>query len=320
MRFGAWIPSYAYPGLDYARARKGTDTFAKLANEHDIDLWVIDHLLHAPGLYGMPWLEPMTVLTHAAAVAPDVKMVGTGILVLPLRDPVVLAKEVATMDYLTGGRYQFGIGPGWYGPEFVATGSHISERGQRTDELLEAVRLLLTTPNATFAGKFYSFSDVTIEPRPPKMPNVWVAGGSRIPDGAFDNDVPVLAKSVLERIVGADWWLSRCSGTQEWVRRTGRRFRTGRLNAASPLPGSGTATSPISSTPTIPSRRARSSTSTSNRRWAPTAATPTSSRATSSARSMKSLRDFATFKTQAVSTSCSARRATILPSSICSTT
>lgn len=225
MRFGAWIPSYAYPGLDYARARKGTDTFAKLANEHDIDLWVIDHLLHAPGLYGMPWLEPMTVLTHAAAVAPDVKMVGTGILVLPLRDPVVLAKEVATMDYLTGGRYQFGIGPGWYGPEFVATGSHISERGQRTDELLEAVRLLLTTPNATFAGKFYSFSDVTIEPRPPKMPNVWVAGGSRIPDGAFDNDVPVLAKSVLERIVGADWWLSRCSGTQEWVKKDWKKVQ-----------------------------------------------------------------------------------------------
>ena len=78
MRFGAWIPSFAYPHLDYDRARQGTDAFSKKANEHDIDLWVIDHLLHAPGLYGMSWLEPMTVLTHAAAVAPDVEMVGTG--------------------------------------------------------------------------------------------------------------------------------------------------------------------------------------------------------------------------------------------------
>lgn len=217
MRFGAWIPSYAYPGLDYERARQGTDTFAKKANEYDIDLWVIDHLLHAPGLYGMPWLEPMTVLTHAAAVAPDVQMVGTGILVVPLRHPVVLAKEVATMDYLTGGRYQFGIGPGWYGPEFEATGTHISERGKRTDEILEAVRLLLTTANATYEGEFYSFDGVTIDPRPPNMPNVWVAGGSRIPDGAYDNDRPILAKTVLNRILGADWWLSRCSGQQEWV-------------------------------------------------------------------------------------------------------
>lgn len=217
MRFGAWIPSYAYPGLDYERARQDTDTFSKKANGYDIDLWVIDHLLHAPGLYGMPWLDPMTVLTHGAAVAPDVKMVGTGILVIPLHDPVMLAKQVATMDYLTGGRYQFGIGPGWNGPEFEATGTHISERGKRTDELLTAVRLLLTTPNASFDGKFYKFTDVSIEPRPPKMPNVWVAGGSRIPDGKYDNDVPRLAKTVLNRIVGADWWLSRCSGKQQWV-------------------------------------------------------------------------------------------------------
>jgi alkanesulfonate monooxygenase SsuD/methylene tetrahydromethanopterin reductase-like flavin-dependent oxidoreductase (luciferase family) len=51
------------------------------------------------------------------------------------------------------------------------------------------------------------------------MPPVWVAGGSRIPDGEFDNDVPLLATSVKNRILGADWWLSRCSGKQEWVKR-----------------------------------------------------------------------------------------------------
>jgi alkanesulfonate monooxygenase len=145
--------------------------------------------------------------------------IGTGILVLPLRNPVLLAKEVATMDMLYGGRYQFGVGPGWYGPEFEATGTKLKERGRRTDEILEAVRRLLTEDNVTFEGEFYQFSDVSIEPRPPKMPALWVAGGSRIPDGAFDNDVPELAKSVLDRILGADWWLSRCSGKQEWVKR-----------------------------------------------------------------------------------------------------
>jgi alkanesulfonate monooxygenase SsuD/methylene tetrahydromethanopterin reductase-like flavin-dependent oxidoreductase (luciferase family) len=132
---------------------------------------------------------------------------------------VILAKEIATIDFLYGGRFQFGIGPGWYGPEFEATGTKLAERGRRTDEILEAVRRLLSEYHVTFSGDFYEFEDLTIEPRPPEMPPVWVAGGSRVPDGAFDNDVPVLAKSVKERILSADWWLSRCSGKQEWVKR-----------------------------------------------------------------------------------------------------
>lgn len=218
MKFAAWIPSYSYPDLDYERARQDVDTFAKKANGYGIDLWTIDHLFHAPGLYGMSWLEPLHVCTWAAAVAPDV-WIGTGILVLPVRHPVVLAKEIATIDLLFGGRFQFGIGPGWYGPEFEATGSNLKERGKRTDEMLHIVRRLLTEDSVSHEGEFYKIDDVTIEPRPPKMPNVWVAGGSRIPDGAFDNDVPVLAKTVRDRILGADWWLSRCSGKQEWVKR-----------------------------------------------------------------------------------------------------
>jgi alkanesulfonate monooxygenase SsuD/methylene tetrahydromethanopterin reductase-like flavin-dependent oxidoreductase (luciferase family) len=190
--------------------------YARKCNELGYDIWVIDHLLHAPGLYGMSWLEPLHVLTYAAAVAPDVT-IGTGILVLPLRHPVMLAKEVATMDFLTGGRYRFGIGPGWYPGEFAATGTSVKERGARTDEILAAVRRLLTEEHVTFEGRYYRFEDVTIEPRPPKFPEVWVSGGSRLPDPDY-SDVSVLADSVLERILAADWWLSRNSGTQELIR------------------------------------------------------------------------------------------------------
>jgi alkanesulfonate monooxygenase SsuD/methylene tetrahydromethanopterin reductase-like flavin-dependent oxidoreductase (luciferase family) len=218
MQFGAWIPSFTYPDLDYARAKKDVDTFSRKANGYGIDLWTIDHLLHAPGLYGMAWLEPLHVCTWAAAVAPDVK-IGTGILVLPLRHPVMLAKEIATIDFLYGGRFQFGIGPGWYGPEFEATGTNLKERGKRTDEIMTIVRRLLTEDDVTHHGEFYSIDNLTLEPRPPSMPPVWVAGGSRIPDGTYDNDVPKLARSVRERILSADWWLSRCSGKQEWVKR-----------------------------------------------------------------------------------------------------
>lgn len=227
MRVGAWIPSYTYPDLSYERVRKGVDTFSRTANEHGIDLWTIDHLLHAPGLYGMSWLEPLTVTTWAAAVAPDV-WVGTGILVLPLRNPVVLAKEIATIDFLTGGRFQFGIGPGWFPPEFAATGTDVSERGRRTDEMMKAISRLFTEESVTFKGEFYAFNDVSLEPRPPRLPPVWVAGGSRVPDSDY-RDVPVMARTVLERVVGADWWISRCSGSQEWVKQD---WETVKLRAA----------------------------------------------------------------------------------------
>ena len=78
--------------------------------------------------------------------------------------------------------------------------------------------LLLTKPNASYNGRYYSFKDVTIDPRPPRMPPMWVSGGSRIPD-PNEHDVPVIAKTVMDRIVKAGNWLSRCSGKQEWVKR-----------------------------------------------------------------------------------------------------
>ncbi len=233
MKFGVWIPSYCYPDLSYQRARSEVGDFARKANDLGIDLWVIDHLLHAPGLYGMPWLEPMTTLTYAAALAPDVRY-GTGILVLPLRNPVILAKEIATLDYLTGGNFMFGIGGGWDPDEFRAVGTRIEERGKRTDEILAAVRLLLTQDHVTFDGTYYQFEDVTIEPRPPKMPEVWVAGGSRIPDPEY-HDLPVLSKAVLNRILDADAWISRCSGSQEWIKRDWSQIKEGLAGRGRPV-------------------------------------------------------------------------------------
>jgi alkanesulfonate monooxygenase SsuD/methylene tetrahydromethanopterin reductase-like flavin-dependent oxidoreductase (luciferase family) len=143
---------------------------------------------------------------------------GTGILVLPLRNPVLLAKEIATLDYMSRGRFIFGVGPGWYPPEFEAVGNRIEERGGRTDEILAAVRLLLGQDRASFDGRYYRFRDVRIEPRPRVVPPIWVSGGSRLPDPEY-HDLPVLARRVLDRIVSSDGWLSRCSGTQELVKR-----------------------------------------------------------------------------------------------------
>jgi len=218
LKFGAWIPTYAWSDRrGGARNVRNIHESIARCEKYGIDVWVIDHLLSAPGLYGNAWLEPLSVLSYAAALTATVKLV-TGILVLPVRHPVVLAKEISTLCHLSNNRYVWGVGPGWYAREYEVTGSRIEERGRRTDEIIEAVTLLLTQPNVSYNGRYYRFSDVTIDPRPPRMPDMWVSGGSRVPD-PDEHDVPVIAQTVMDRIVKAGNWLSRCSGTQEWVKR-----------------------------------------------------------------------------------------------------
>lgn len=224
LKFGAWIPTYAWNDRKVgAQNVRNIRASIEKCEKYGIDVWVIDHLLSAPGLYGHAWLEPLSVLAYAAARTESVKL-ATGILVLPVRHPVLLAKEISTLCHLSNNRYMFGVGPGWYAREYEVTGSRIEERGRRTDEIIEAVTLLLTQPNVSYSGRYYAFKDVTIDPRPPRMPTIWVSGGSRIPD-PDEHDVPVIAKTVMDRIVRAGNWLSRCSGTQEWVKRDWGQLR-----------------------------------------------------------------------------------------------
>jgi len=216
LRFGVWLPTYAWADAGPEQARRLAASVQK-CEEYGFDIWVIDHLLTASGLYGVAWLEPLSVLAYASALTTKVRL-ATGILVVPVRHPIVLAKEIATLCHLSNGRHVLGIGPGWYAREFEVTGSRIEERGRRTDEILEALTLLLSRPNASYQGRYYRFEDVTIDPRPPRLPEIWVSGGSRIPDPQ-EHDVPFISRGVLDRIVRWGHWLSRCSGTQEWVKR-----------------------------------------------------------------------------------------------------
>jgi len=217
MNFGVTLPTYIWPDLDYKKTTTIVREFARRAEELGFaSLTVWDHLTDAPGLYGGSWLDPLLCLSHAAACTKQIKL-GTHILVVPLRHPVLLAKEIATLDYVCEGRFFLGVGPGWSQPEFDAMGIDIRERGRRTDEVLEALKLLLTQRNVTFDGEFYKFRDVTIDPLPPKFPKVWVAGGSRVPD-PLSPDKPYMVKSVLRRIAKhADVFTCRASGKQEWV-------------------------------------------------------------------------------------------------------
>lgn len=217
-----YFPSYVWP--DTHR----TDPLDKIrecilrAEDHGFDIWVIDHLLVAPGLYGATWLDPLAMLNYAAALTRRVKL-GTGILVAPVRQPVLLAKEIASLQLLAEGRFKLGVGPGWHAKEFEVVGAHISERGPRTDEMIEALEILLTQERASYQGRYYRFEDVTVVPRT-GMPELWVAGGSRQPDPQ-EKDPPVMAESVKRRIVKAGRWLARASGTHEWVRRDWEELR-----------------------------------------------------------------------------------------------
>src|SRR6266487_3209830 len=163
MKVGVFVPSYLLPGED-AKHGDQIRRFAMKAEGLGFDsLFITDHLLTAARFYRVSWTEPMMTLAHVAAVTSRVKL-GTSILVLPTRQPVMLAKEIATLQHLSGGRFIYGVGTGWYEPEFVSTGGTIQQRGRRTDEVLEASMQLLRAPNQTFQTPYRCVTDITTEP------------------------------------------------------------------------------------------------------------------------------------------------------------
>jgi probable F420-dependent oxidoreductase len=147
--------------------------------------------------------DPLIWLAYVAAAAPSVRL-GTCILILPQRNPVVLAKELATLDHLTGGRVELGIGVGWLKEEFDALRVPWARRGARTDEYIGALRALWSGPEAEFHGEFVDFEPVTCSPRPVGGTIPIMVGGdtpaairraARFGDGYFPgtNDPEVLA-------------------------------------------------------------------------------------------------------------------------------
>jgi len=138
-------------------------------------LWSGDHIImHSP------ILDVMTVLASFAAITERVK-VGTAVYLLPLRHPVAIAKQVASLDVLSGGRCIFGVGVGGeIVREFEAVGVPVHERGRRTDEGLEILTRVLSQAHVTYQGHYYQLHDVTLVPRPQQQPYppIWVGGRS----------------------------------------------------------------------------------------------------------------------------------------------
>jgi len=125
-------------------------------------------------------LDAVLALAWAAAHTSHIRL-GTGIIILPQRNPVVLAKELASLDVLSEGRLTFGVGVGYLEPEFRAVGANFAERGAVTDEYLDAIGHLWYDEHPEFHGRFADFVGVDAQPRPVQEPVPLVVGGRSAP-------------------------------------------------------------------------------------------------------------------------------------------
>lgn len=182
---------------------------ARLAEQAQFEsLWTVEHVVvpanyqsqypyspdgRMPGREEIAIADPLIWLAYAAAVTERIKL-ATGILILPQRNPVLLAKECATLDVLSGGRLVLGIGVGWLEEEFRALGVPFEDRGARTDEYVAAMRELWAADEPTYAGRFAAFEKAKSYPKPHSGTIPIVIGGhtqaaarraGRIGDGFF---------------------------------------------------------------------------------------------------------------------------------------
>ena len=149
-------------------------------------LWTGEHVVlpdpreaPSPAPPDFAMLHPSTSLAYLAGVTERVKL-GTGITLIAQRNPVVLAKEMASLDVVSGGRLLLGIGAGYLHQEFAALGVNFRERGARTDEYVAAMRSLWNDDKPSFKGRFVSFDNIQAMPRPAQEggPPIIIGGAS----------------------------------------------------------------------------------------------------------------------------------------------
>ncbi|MBN2623782.1 MAG: LLM class F420-dependent oxidoreductase [Acidimicrobiales bacterium] len=223
----------------------GATAIAHAAEEAGFEsLWAVEHVVvpkeyastypysrdgKMPGGSDFDIPDPLVWLTWVAAQTTTLRL-GTGILILPQRNPVVLAKEAATLDVMSSGRLLLGVGIGWLEEEFDILGVPFADRARRTDEYVEAMRALWSQDLPTFSGDTVSFADAISRPRPvDRRVPVHVGGHSpaaarragRIGDGFFPakGDLPALIDEMRKAAAeaGRDADAVEISGTSPTV-------------------------------------------------------------------------------------------------------
>lgn len=205
MRFGVM-----FANTGHGSTPEGAVALARAAEDGGFHaLWTVEHVVVPSGYqsaypydpsgkmaggaedFDLP--DPLIWLAYVAARTERIHL-ATGILIVPQRNPVITAKEIASLDHLSGGRMILGVGAGWLAEEFDALGVPFAHRGRRLDEYIAAMRALWTDDKATFHGEFTSFTDCISRPRPVNGTVPIVVGGhshaaarraGRIGDGFF---------------------------------------------------------------------------------------------------------------------------------------
>jgi len=224
MRFGI-----AYANIGHFSTPDGAVALATAAEAAGFEsLWTVEHVVvphgyastypYAPGgkmpggeEFNLP--DPLVWLTWVGAHTSTLRL-GTGILVLPQRNPVILAKEVATLDVMSGGRVLLGVGVGWLEEEFAVIGASFPDRGRRTDEYVAAMRALWSQDMASFSGETVQFHEAILRPRPVHGRIPVIIGGhtpaaarraGRLGDGFFPakGDLPALLDELRAAAEGA---------------------------------------------------------------------------------------------------------------------
>ncbi len=184
-------------GIGAGADRAVIDAVASAADDHGFaTLWVGEHVVMVDrsesrypysddGVIAVAaeadWLDPMITLSFAAAASSRIKL-ATGVLLLPEHNPVVVAKQAASLDRLSGGRLTLGVGVGWSKEEFDALGVPFALRGARTAEYVAAMRTLWREDIASFDGKFVCFDSIRVNPKPVRDRRIpVVAGGNSDP-------------------------------------------------------------------------------------------------------------------------------------------
>jgi len=181
--------SVEFPSVSYREGPEAVRRFARTVEQIGYDhIDVFDHVVmghpmdgRPPGPYNpaMPILEALMLLSHLAAVTTRVTL-GTEVLVLPQRQPALVAKQVSTLDTLSGGRVRLGVGVGWQESEFEALHEDFHTRGARMDEAIALLRAYWSEASVSAESKHYPTTRMAMEPKPPqgrRLP-VWIGGNT----------------------------------------------------------------------------------------------------------------------------------------------
>lgn len=188
-------------------------------------LWASDHIVvpyelqtrypgRADGRFPVrphwPFYEPISLLQFVAGITERIAL-GTSVLVVPMRNPLLTAKQLASLDVLSGGRLIFGAGAGWMSEEFEAMGAQFSNRGALMDEYLDVILRCWAVGRISYEGQFYTVPDVGFAPMPLQKPRppLWIGGisqralrrAARLGDGYHALGPPQLVESLISRVM-----------------------------------------------------------------------------------------------------------------------